>query len=177
MHNYITTYSGEKIDPLDPKEEQINITDIAHALSLLCRGSGHIEHFYSVAQHCVNCAKEARARGYSKRIQLACLMHDGSEAYVSDITRPVKKHLPRYLEIEDNFQSVVYKRFLGANLTKEEEDTIQKIDDDVLVWELIAIMKRDKPEIMPELKSSPVFDFLLFSDVEKEFMAIYESLV
>jgi len=177
MHNYITTYSGEKIDPLNPREEQINIKDISHALSLLCRGSGHIEHFYSVAQHCVNCAKEARARGYSNRIQLACLMHDGSEAYVSDITRPVKKHLPRYLEIEDNFQATVYRKFLGEELTKEEEGTIQKIDDDVLVWELIAIMKRDKPKVMPELKSSPVFDFLEFSEVEKEFKEIYESLI
>jgi 5'-deoxynucleotidase YfbR-like HD superfamily hydrolase len=43
--------------------------------------------------------KEAAARGYSERVQLACLLHDASEAYLSDVTRPVKQELPKYLEV------------------------------------------------------------------------------
>lgn len=85
----ITTYLKKYFDPLNANINDIEIEDIAHALSLLCRANGHFEHFYSVAQHLLNCAKEAKARGYSKRVQLGCLLHDASEAYLSDVTRPV----------------------------------------------------------------------------------------
>ena len=72
----ITTYSGEAFDPAQPDSQKIHIADIAHALSLLCRANGHFKRFYSVGQHCVNCALEAQARGYRPQVQLACLLHD-----------------------------------------------------------------------------------------------------
>lgn len=92
----ITTYTKKTFDPLAPKEEFLDIHDIAHSLSLLCRANGHFPEFYSVGEHCLNCAREAQARGYSVRVQLACLLHDASEAYLSDVTRPVKSALPEY---------------------------------------------------------------------------------
>ena len=116
----IKTRSGIMFDPLAPKADQIIITDIAHSLSMLCRANGHFKHFYSVGQHCINCAKEAAARGYSIRLQLACLLHDGSEAYLSDVTRPVKAEIPKYLEIEEPLQDAIWLKFLGTPLTKEE---------------------------------------------------------
>ena len=79
----ITTYSGEAFDPAQPDSQKIHIADIAHALSLLCRANGHFKRFYSVGQHCVNCALEAQARGYRPQVQLACLLHDASEAYLA----------------------------------------------------------------------------------------------
>lgn len=85
----ITTYTGLKINPLQPQYHQININDIAHALSYICRGNGHTSTFFSVAQHCINCAKEAKERGYSNKIILACLLHDASEAYICDIPKPL----------------------------------------------------------------------------------------
>ena len=66
-------FSGHRIDPLHIKEDEIYLEDIAHALSLICRGNGHIKYFYSVAQHSLNCAKEAQSRGYSKHVVLSCL--------------------------------------------------------------------------------------------------------
>jgi 5'-deoxynucleotidase YfbR-like HD superfamily hydrolase len=73
------------MDPRCASLDQIDERDIAHALSLVCRANGHFPHFFSVAQHSINCMKEAAARGYSTRVQLGCLLHDGSEAYLSDI--------------------------------------------------------------------------------------------
>ena len=89
--SYITTYTGKHFDPIQPEPGLFDLTDISHALSLLCRGNGHMKHFYSVAQHSIACAEEAKARGYSARVQLGCLLHDASEAYLSDVTRPGKK--------------------------------------------------------------------------------------
>ena len=54
MADYITTYGGTHFMPMEPEAADIHITDIAHALSLLCRGNGHVKHFFSVGQHCVN---------------------------------------------------------------------------------------------------------------------------
>ena len=68
MGDCITTYTGKHFDPTHPDEELICIEDIAHALSLLCRGNGHVRTFFSVGQHCILCAKEAEARGYSGRL-------------------------------------------------------------------------------------------------------------
>ena len=99
--NTMTTYSGRKFDPMQMTPGDVYIEDIAHALSLLCRGGGQLTYFYSVGQHSLNCATEAKARGWSERQQLACLLHDASEGYISDIIRPVKIYLTNYLEIED----------------------------------------------------------------------------
>ena len=77
MSDYITTYTGNHIDPADPDPEAISIRYIAHALSLICRGNGHVRNFWSVGQHCLDCAHEAQARKLSPRMILACLLHDG----------------------------------------------------------------------------------------------------
>ena len=44
----MNTYTGKKFDPLQMKPEDVDMVDIAHALSLLCRGGGHIDRFYPV---------------------------------------------------------------------------------------------------------------------------------
>ena len=100
MSDYITTYTGKHIDPVHPISDLICIEDIAHALSLICRGNGQVKTFFSVGQHCINCAREALARGYSSRIAFACLLHDASECYLSDVPRPFKKTLTGYKEQE-----------------------------------------------------------------------------
>lgn len=89
--SYITTYTGKHFDPVNPDASLLCIEDIAHALSLLCRGNGHVQTFFSVGQHCIACAKEAQARGLSARLILACLLHDASECYMSDVPRPFKQ--------------------------------------------------------------------------------------
>ena len=66
MSEYILTYIKSKFYPLEPLMEDIKIEDISYALSLMTRANRHFKHFYSVAQHSVNCYKEAKIRRYSK---------------------------------------------------------------------------------------------------------------
>ena len=110
----ITTYTGKHFDPTNPDIKSIDIKDIAHSLSLTCRGNGHVSSFFSVAQHCINCAQEAYERRYSKRVILACLLHDASEAYMSDVPRPFKQVMPEYIRAEEYLLELIYYKYLSS---------------------------------------------------------------
>ena len=173
--SYILTYKKVEFYPLEPKTEDIDVEDIAHALSLLCRANGHFKHFYSVGLHSLNCAYEAKARGYSKRVMLGCLLHDGSEAYLADITRPVKKHLQKYLEIEEVLQDKIFEKWIPG-LTPEEKKQIFEIDDAILYYEFLDLFKEKIFDVTPTLVSSPRFEFIEFSSVEQEFLQLFSDL-
>ena len=172
----IMTYTKKMLDPLNANPKDIDIVDIAHALSLLCRANGHFPHFYSVAQHSINCMLEAKARGYSTRVQLGCLLHDGSEAYLSDVTRPVKPHLVGYAAMEDKLQNQIFDKWITPSLTEEERTQVFDIDDAVLYFEFLSLtgLRLSMPE--PLLKSVPCVALLDFLQVEQQFLQIFDEL-
>lgn len=174
--SYITTYSKKPLDPVTAAPEEIQIVDIAHALSLMCRANGHFPYFYSVAQHCVNCVMEARARGYSERVQLGCLLHDASEAYLSDVTRPIKQLLPYYLEVEERLQNVIFDKWITPTLTEEERRQIFDVDDALLYHEFMEIMGERVAETPPPLYATLDFSRVEFSLVEKQYAELFETL-
>ena len=176
--NHIITFTGVEFTPLDPDINQIHIEDIAHSLSLLCRANGHIDYFFSIAQHSINCAAEAKARGHSIRVQLACLLHDASESYISDITRPVKQFLTEYKKIENHLQAVIYTKFLGSILSEDESELVNQIDNDMLAGEFFALMKkRQLFEKRPALFSTPSFEYRNQTEVETEFLKVYYGIM
>jgi len=172
---YITTYTGKKFDPLEPNIENLDIRDIAHSLSLTCRGNGHVKQFFSVGQHCVSCAKEAAARGCSKRVVLACLLHDASEAYMSDVPRPFKEVLPEYVEAEEKLINIIMEYYLGNPLSKSEQDLVKQIDDDLLYYDMIELLgvSQDGPE--PKIYSTLDYSLRPFEEIEKEYINLYET--
>lgn len=86
----ILTNSARQFDLLNPRAENVITTDLAHALSLVCRFNGHCAWHYSVAQHSLLVAYIIEKEGGTPEEQLAGLLHDGTEAYISDLTRPLK---------------------------------------------------------------------------------------
>jgi len=178
QHQHIVTYMNEEFVPIAPDMDKIHIEDIAHALSLLCRANGHIESFFSIARHSLNCTAEAKARGYTARVQLACLIHDASEAYISDITRPVKSYLEEYKVIEKRLQDAIYTKYLGAPLDGDEFELMDSIDNDMLVSEFAAL-KKDKKlfDYVPKLYSEPVFESSNFKEVESTFLKTYYGIM
>ncbi len=173
---YITTYTGKHFDPTQPDINLMDIRDIAHSLSLTCRGNGHVNRFFSVGQHCLNCAKEALKRGYSARIAMALLIHDGSEAYMSDVPRPFKQTLEGYKRAEEYMLSLVYRKFLGSDPTPEEQAIIKEIDDDMLYFDLRELLGEDMGCDEPKVHIPICYDFIPFDEVEREFLALYDEL-
>ena len=160
MSSYITTYTRKHFDPVHPDPKLISIRDIAHALPMICRGNGHVTTFWSVGEHCICCAKEAAARGYSKRLVLACLLHDASECYMSDVPRPLKQEMPQYREIEDRLLSVIYEKYLGSDLTAEEQKKL-----------------KEKQEVeAPKLHITLDYEVRLFEEVEREYLELFYQI-
>ena len=172
--SYITTYTRRHFDPVNPDPDLICIEDIAHALPMICRGNGHVTTFWSVGEHCICCAKEANARGLSKRLVLACLLHDASECYMSDVPRPLKQNMPVYQKIEDNLLKAIYSKFLGTSLTAEEELQIKVIDDDLLWYDLEVLLDEKQSIEKPKLCIDLDYTVRPFKMVEEEYLEIFK---
>lgn len=173
MSDYITTHSGTHFIPTKPDASCIHITDIAHALSLICRGNGHVKTFFSVGQHCIHCAKEAKARGFSNRIVLACLLHDASESYMSDVPRPFKRYLNQYLEFEERLLDVIYTKYLGSPLSEKEKAAVMQIDDDMLYFDLKELLNELSDREEPQMKTTFSYEVLPFEAVESEYLSLF----
>lgn len=175
--NAILTYTNTFFYPLDPRPDEVKIEDIAHALSQMCRANGHFKTFYSVAQHSINCAQEAGKRGWSGRVQLACLLHDASEAYISDITRPVKCYLDEYKKIEHKLQQVIYVKFGIADLNQEEVRQIAAIDDALLSYEFEHLHQQGIYDCSYQLYSLPDVTEKSMTAVEIEFIQLTRQII
>lgn len=173
--SHITTYTGKHFNPMMPEGSSIDIRDIAHALSMICRGNGHVKTFFSVGQHCLNCAKEAVARGFSQRVILACLLHDAGEAYLSDVPRPFKQSLPEYTIAEDKLLHLIYEKYLGTSLTAEEADLVKSIDDDLLYYDLKELLNECLQKAAPELHIALDYTFKSFEEVEHEYLEFFHA--
>lgn len=135
---WVQTFTGKKFWPLDPRPEEIDIIDIAHALSMKCRFNGHCTDFYSVAEHSVLVSANS-PRVY----QLKSLLHDGAEAYLPDIPSPIKHYINGFDTIEFNVMETIRLHF---NLTFPMDPLkVKLIDKRMLATEEKQIMS-DPPE-------------------------------
>lgn len=170
----MNTYTGKQFSVLEPDVCAIDIRDIAHALSLLCRGNGHVKHFYSVGQHCINCVKLAKARGYSAEIQLACLLHDASEAYMSDVIRPIKKELPLYQEVEQRLIQIIFSKYGILEYTSCFE--VKEIDDDLCSYDVKYLIGVSEIQVN-DLECEPDVAYYAPHLVEQWYLELFQELL
>lgn len=173
----ILTYSGVRIDPLHPQPEEIRMEDIAHSLAMMCRANGHFKSFHSVAQHCIECAQEARARGYTPDEVMFCFLHDAAEAYLGDFVSPVKYRMEEYRSAEQQLLDTVYLKYAGRLPDEEEERKVKLIDRVLLYYEFEALMGvpiGEKPEL--PLQSEQNFEELPWRTVEEEYLEMFHQL-
>ena len=152
----------------DPGQVLIIIEDIAHALSNICRFNGHSRVFYSVAQHSVLMA-EYISIGYKN----AALLHDAHEAYIGDVSSPLKSLLPDYQSIEQKIQRNVLQVF-GLDSVPQ---AVKDLDKQMLITEMLALDLWDDALDMDlynrlDIEIHPWIP----EKAEKEFLYYYEQL-
>jgi hypothetical protein len=163
---WMQTLSGGWIYPLNPSSEDINIGDIAGALSKLCRFGGHCLLFESVAEHSI-----LVARSVSPENRLTALLHDASEAYLNDMPKPIKNHLDEYLRFEIRLMEVISAKF-GTQWPLPEE--VKKADRAILTDERqqnMALCSRNWTEGKPTL--GILLKFWTPREAELEFMRAF----
>jgi hypothetical protein len=131
--------SGRLIDIADFKAEDVCLSDIAHHLSRIQRfiGSLPVDVSYSVGEHSINMAKYFMGKGL-KAFPAYAILHDASEAYLSDLASPIKEHLPDYKALESRVQSVIYKKYLGVDEVCSTE--LKDADKRIVLDEVLATM-------------------------------------
>ena len=195
MDNWIMTYSGTPIAPLNPTPDAIKVEDIAHALAMICRWAGHCHTYYSVAEHSVRVAdlcvalgeKEGLSKAALKDLEMLGLMHDATEAYVGDIPRPIKSEFrlvtPRgvetFREAEAHLYGVIVEALGLPEMTEQYQEIVHLADNIVLSTEARDIahegsMKHelDAPDPLPG-KINP----LPWSKARLLFILRYQALI
>jgi uncharacterized protein len=126
---WFQTYTGKQFFFYRPTPDMIDIEDIANSLSMQCRFGGHLQHHYSVAEHSVRVSYLVPAY-----LHLKALLHDASEAYLSDVVRPLKysSAFENYFGLEDKITHAIFDKF---GLDYDMPPDIKRADNIMLLTE------------------------------------------
>lgn len=185
---WVETLTGTKFYFLSPTTDMIHVEDIAGALSQQCRYNGHTakhygalwprRRFLSVAEHCVKMYQRCLELNPGDHRLAACaLMHDGAEAYISDLVRPLKHVLPDFRRIEHGIDWKIKERF---GLAYEPwPQAIKEYDARIIVDERRqALSDSDHTWGTDGLEPLDVkFDFWSPERAEAEFLGAFMDLV
>lgn len=132
-------YTGRAyINLLDPDPASFDLSEIFRALSRLPRFTGHGDTVVTVGNHLLTCLAIAARRGEPVEVRRAVLMHDAAEAYLGDVSSPLKALLPEYRAIEARMEAAIFERFKISTLYKSR---VRAID--------LMALALEKREVMP----------------------------
>lgn len=177
----IQTKSGETFDPNTGKVTKILLEDVAHSLSNICRYAGHCRSFYSVAEHSVLVSRIVAALWPDDPEAIrAGLLHDVTEAYVTDMPTPIKILIPEYNEMEAKLERQVIKHF-GLKTSNELWRRVKIADVTALATEAQALFDNfDASDYLQTLTPMPDLLHLDFplqpGRAKKLFLREYEKL-
>ena len=154
---WISTRSGLRFYFTGTHENYIDLRDIAASLSKLCRFTGHSTRFYSVAEH-------------SYRASFLCppafafetLLHDASEAYLGDMSTPLKVLCPDYRELETDVARCIARRF---RLPFPHSPEVKAADSRILATEVRLLFDKVDPGWEPWLTGHKPVDGMTRSGI------------
>ena len=152
---YIETISGKKFYFLNPDPDDIDINDIAHSLGMQCRYTGHAKTFYSIAEHSLLVADLAEPEN-----AFWGLMHDASEAYLTDVASPIKQYLSNYKEMEKVIMDAIATKY---GLPTEMPEDVHMADRLALMVETDVLMPSGGKDWMANIPN------MILPDVTLEF--------
>lgn len=171
---WISLLSGARFNYNRPEESDVTIEDIASALSNVCRFSGHLPRFYSVAQHLVNTSYIV-----PEKDAFDALMHDTAEAFTNDLPTPLKWALPIFKELEVKIESAMANRF-GFNYpyptSVKEADTNMLILEKLYVKEDHSIWPNYENIKVEHLRDKVELESWQPRRAKREFLERYEEL-
>jgi len=137
----IRTFSDYTINLERPKQETIELYDIAHALSHIVRFNGHAPYPYTVAHHSI-----IMSYCIEPNYALLALLHDAAEAYLGDVTKPLKQIIgPAYPRLEKKWEKAIYKKY-NVKITDLALNILKAADMEMLRKEQLMLFKDEYSE-------------------------------
>lgn len=130
---WILLRSSHPFDLLNPTADMIRPVDIAYALARICRFNGHTREHYSVAEHSIRVSALVPPEH-----RLSALLHDAAEAYIGDVSSPLKAMLPEYRAIEARIWSAICERF---SIPEELPECVKHAD--------LVMLATERRDLMP----------------------------
>ena len=152
--DWMPTFSGRRFWFHDPRPGDIDIEDIAQALSRISRYNGMTLGTigYTVAQHSFLASQLAKP-GY----ELAALMHDAPEAYAGDVITPLKRILGKSYEVvEDRIMNAVSRRY-KFDWGEETQAEVKRVDQAMLATEVRDLLPYGMIKMSIEQEPQPFF--------------------
>lgn len=178
--NAIWTFTGRMVEPLDPDPATIAIEDIAHSLACSCRFTGHTREVYTVAEHSMVVASLVYRTTDDATLALYGLLHDGTEAYLSDMARPLKHGSDfgdAYRKVEAGLMTAIEQRFslpFGMpEVVKWADDVALKVEIRDLMHPTLAALYVDE-QAFAELPDR-IVPYGVRSDIERAFLIMYRG--
>lgn len=142
--SFIVTASGREFSLAYAQPRDVVLSDIAAPLAQINRFTGHCRRPYSVAEHSLLVADIAeRLLHLGTNGLMAALMHDAHEAYVGDVSSPVKGMLDStWHQMEHRIELVVRSAFGLHNAAREHRDAIKQADLIALATERAQLMPK-----------------------------------
>lgn len=129
--SWFISYSGRQLVAENPDPASIDLIDIAHHLSMVCRFGGACPTFYSVASHSMYVVDLL-----PPELAIEGLLHDASEAYLGDMIKCVKRLCPDYASLEHVWELAIRDRFgLPTRPTPEVKALVKQADIAALLAE------------------------------------------
>lgn len=167
----IPTRKGGTLNLVNPSSDNIHILDIADSISKICRFLGHIDRFYSVAEHSVNVSLVV-----PEKDAMVALLHDAHEAYVGDMIRPIKYpmelNMREFRELERKIQAVVLEKFCGSSKIPE---SVHRADDKVCATEAMEMATWNEWWMTASVANIPIIG-LSHHEAWKLFLDRFEEL-
>src|ERR1035438_574958 len=136
LTDHIELASGTFLNLADPQPDRISLEDVAHGLAYTCRFAGQASRFYSVAEHACLVSWKIAEDGFDAQDQWAALDHDDAEAFIGDVSRPLKNLLPEYQTLETQVWRAINSALdLRLGIEIPTESTLIKAADN---WALAA---------------------------------------
>lgn len=165
----IRLLSGRYFSFEQPTDCRFTVNDVAHALAHLCRFTGHTRRFYSVAEHSVLASRIA-----PPELRMDVLMHDAAEAFIGDVSSPLKAMLPEYREIEARVAHAVCERF---GLSWPMPGAVKRADLAMLQAERMWVIRcREEWACLEGISPGPPPEFWTPQEARRRFLARYREL-
>lgn len=178
--------SGSYLDLSEPDCSRITPLDIASGLRQL-RFAGQTPKPYTVAQHSVLVLRlvepvAAQIDGdASQHLRRCALLHDAAEAFIHDVTRPLKALLPDYRAIEHRFEERLNVR-LGLVWNKPRREIVKRADLQALAIERRELFgSRDRWPVLEKIENDNLLRISLgrvwpAEEAEERFLEAFAAL-